>query len=311
VRAGTRSRLNIQSSLLSRAGLPGVAGLLFVAAAARAEPTFFQARIAPIFDRNCVTCHGAEKHKAGLRLDTFDRVMKGGEGGEVVKPGNLKESELFRRITLPETDDEVMPSDGKPHLSPAEIKVIEFWIAKGASGEKLVGEYPDAPRAAPPKPAAPPLAPDWRPRGPEIAALEKSLGVRLVPRSQVPTDGLVLRTASAPGRCDDAALAKLAPLAEFIVDAELARTKVTDAGLKSLAAFRNLRALDLTRTAVTSSGVDALVELKSLEAINLTGTAIDDRGVAKLKAMPALKRVWLFGTKASEGAELPEKVVTK
>jgi hypothetical protein len=113
----------------------------------------------------------------------------------------------------------------------------------------------------------------------------------------------VLRTASAPTHCDDAVLAKLAPIAELIVDAELARTKVTDAGLKSIAAFRNLRSLDLTRTAVTSEGLTALTELKLLEAINLTGTAIDDSGVAKLKTLPALKRLWLFGTKATNAAD--------
>lgn len=285
---------------------------LFACAAvgARAEPTFFTARIAPILDKHCVTCHGAEKHKAGLRLDSFEATMKGGEGGAVITAGDLKKSELFRRITLPETDDEVMPSDGKPHLSGTDIKIIEFWIAHGASGEKVVSDYPDAPRPAAPKPAAAPLAPDWRPRAAEIAALEKATGVRLVARSQVPTDGLVLRTASAPSRCDDAVLAKLAPVAEFIVDAELARTKVTDAGLKTLASFKNLRALDLTRTGITSAGIGALTSLKQLEAINLTGTAIDDSAVATLKMLPALKRMWLFGTKATAASEAPPKVVT-
>jgi mono/diheme cytochrome c family protein len=276
---------------------------LTLASGIRAEPTFYQARIAPVFDKHCVACHGEEKHKAGLRLDSFELALKGGEDGAVIKPGDLKGSELFRRITLPDTDDDVMPSDGKPHLSAAEIKLIEFWIEHGASGEKLLGDYPDAPKPAPPKPAALALAPDWRPRAAEIAALEKTTGVRLVPRSQAPTDGLVLRTASAPTHCDDAVLAKLAPIAELIVDAELARTKVTDAGLKSIAAFRNLRSLDLTRTAVTSEGLTALTELKLLEAINLTGTAIDDSGVAKLKTLPALKRLWLFGTKATNAAD--------
>ena len=80
----------------------------------------------------------------------------------------------------------------------------------------------------------------------QIAALEKSLGVRLVPRSRLATDGLVLRTASAPSRATDAALAQLAPIADLIVEAELARTKVTDAGLATLATFTNLRTLDLT-----------------------------------------------------------------
>jgi mono/diheme cytochrome c family protein len=289
-------------------------GLLVLSAVARAEPTFYQDRVAPIFDKHCAVCHGPEKHKAGLRLDSFERAMKGGESGLAIKAGDPKGSELFRRISLPETDDEVMPSDGKPHLSAGEIKLIEYWIAQGASGEKTVADYPDAPRAAAPKPVAAPLAPDWRPRAAELAALEKATGIRLVPRSQVATDGLILRTASAPARCDDAVLAKLAPVAELIVDAELARTKVTDAGLKSLGAYRNLRAVDLTRTAITSGGVEALVGLKLLETVNLTGTAIDQDGVAKLKALPALKQVWLFDTKANpeakEGAK-PEKVVTR
>ena len=124
------------------------------------------------------------------------------------------------------------------------------------------------------------------------------------------TDGLILRTASAPGRCDDAALAKLAPVAALIVDAELARTKITDAGLEALAACENLRSLDLTRTAITSEGLAALAGLKKLESLNLTDTAIDDSGVAKLKALPALKRWWLFGTKVTT-TESRAKVVAK
>jgi hypothetical protein len=149
-----------------------------------------------------------------------------------------------------------------------------------------------------------PLAPDWHPRAGEIAALEKALGVRLVPRSKVPTDGLSLRTASAPGRCDDATLAKLASLAPLIVEAELARTRVTDAGAATLGTFANLRAVDLTRTAVTSKGAAALATLTKLEALNLTDTAVEEAGVAPLRALPELKRLWLWGSPASatEGA---------
>ena len=125
-----------------------------------------------------------------------------------------------------------------------------------------------------------------------------------MPRSQIPTDGLVLRTASAPQRGTDQVLAELAPVARFVVDAELARTPVTDAGLKTLARWENLRAIDLTRTKVTSAGLAALTALKQLEVINLTDTAVDDAGVTTLRALPGLKRAWLFGTQASV-AEFP------
>ena len=279
-----------------------------IAVFARAETTFYQARIAPILDKNCVGCHGPEKQKAKLRLDTHAWMMKGADSGEVVKPGDVQGSELYRRILLPASDEEVMPSDGKPLLSPNEKKLIEMWIAGGASATKVLSEFPGAPSLSRPEAPAVALAPDWQPRAREIAALEKSLGVRLVPRSRVATDGLILRTASAPGRCTDAVLARLEPIAELIVDAELARTKVTDAGMETLASFDNLRAVDLTRTAVTSAGVTALTRLPKLENVNLTSTAVDEAGVAKLKSVPTVKRIWLFDTKAEPPPAKPQVV---
>lgn len=267
---------------------------------ARSEPAFFTARIAPVMDRHCVGCHGPDKQKAKLRLDSFEQLMRGAESGAVVKPGDLAGSELYRRITLPRTEEEAMPSDGKPALSADEVKVIELWIREGASPTRVVSEFPGAPALKPHAGPVVALAPDWRPKAAEIAALEREIGLRLVPRSKVPTDGLILRTASAPARCDDAALARLAPLADYLVEAELARTKITDAGLKALSAWSNLRTLDLSRTAVTSQGLGAVRDLKRLEVVNLTDTGVDDAGVAPLKALPALKRLWLFGTKCTE-----------
>jgi mono/diheme cytochrome c family protein len=267
--------------------------------ASAAEPTFYAARVAPVMDRHCVVCHGPEKKKAGLRLDSFEHLMAGAESGGIVKPGDLKGSELHRRITLPASDEEVMPSDGKPLLSADEIKIIALWIEGGASVTKSLAEFPNVPALRPARVAPVRLAPDWREKAAEIAALEKKLGVKLVPRSQIPTDGLVLRTASAPQRGTDQVLAELAPVTRFVVDAELARTPVTDAGLKILARWENLRAIDLTRTKVTSGGLAALAGLKQLEVINLTDTAVDDAGVTTLRAIPGLKRAWLFGSKAS------------
>ncbi len=273
--------------------------LLATGGGLRAQSTFLAERVAPIMEQHCVTCHGAEKKKAGLRVDTFENMMRGAKSGDVIKPGDPKGSELFRRIILPASDEDVMPSDGKTTLSKDEIKIIELWIAAGASATKLTAEFPTAPMPAPAKLAYVPLAPDWRPLAQQIAALENEAGFRLVPRSQIATDGLILRTASAPARCDDRALARIAPLAPLIVEAELARTKITDAGLKTLAGCENLRAIDLTRTAVTSVGLRSLVALKKLETLNLTDTAVDDAGVAQVKSLPALRRLWLFGSKAT------------
>ena len=279
----------------------GSAGLISASSNAAPSPsaTFYAARVAPIFEDKCSNCHNAEKRKGKLRLDSFENVMRGGKDGIVIRPGDTNHSELFRRINLPPEDKDFMPTDGKPPLTSSEIRVIELWIASGASSSLPAIEV----RGAPPLPvlglSVLPLASDYRPELKTIATLEQELGVRLVPRSQNPTDGLILRTMSAPERCDDAALARLKSIGNLIVDAELARTKVTDAGLKILATFSNIRSLDLAHTTVSSTGVPLLAGLNHLETLNLTATLVDDVGVAKLRRKQSLKRLYLFETKCT------------
>ncbi len=88
-------------------------------------------KVRAIFAHNCYKCHGEEKVKGELRLDHKDFVFKGGESGPVIVPGEAKESELFRRITLPSGHEDVMPSKGKKLLE-KDIAIINFWIQKGA-----------------------------------------------------------------------------------------------------------------------------------------------------------------------------------
>ena len=261
--------------------------------------TFYAARVAPIFDQKCTGCHNAEKKKGKLRLDTFENVMRGGKDGIVVKAGDPGHSELFRRINLSPEEKDFMPTDGKPPLTAPEIKVIELWIASGATDTLPEIEV----RGTPPlrKPAVPalPLVKDYRPQLKTISSLEQELGVRLVPRSQNSNDGLILRTVSAPERCDDKTLARLKSVSDLIVDAELARTKITDEGLKTLSTFSNIRSIDLAHTNVTSKGVPLLARLNHLETLNLTATPVDDTGVITLRHKPSLKRLYLFETKCT------------
>ena len=269
--------------------------------------TFFDSRVAPIFENKCTNCHNAQKRKGKLQLDSFENVMRGGKEGVVVKPGDPKHSELFRRINLSPDEKDFMPTDGKPPLTASEIKVIELWIASGASNSLPAIEVHGAPPLSASELPVVPLTRDYRPQLPLITSLEHDLGVRLVPRSRNPEDGLILRTVSAPDRCDDAAIARLKVIGMLIVDAELARTKITDAGLKTLATFPNLRAVDLAHTAVTSAGVPALARLSHLESLNLTATAVDDAGVAPLRRKQTLKRLYLFETKCTAQSELASR----
>jgi hypothetical protein len=90
-----------------------------------ANPGFYRLHIEPLFVRSCVSCHKQVKHKGAL-------LMRGGENGAEIVPGDPKGSELMRRLTLPPTDDDSMPSDGERPLTPEEIQMISRWIAAGA-----------------------------------------------------------------------------------------------------------------------------------------------------------------------------------
>lgn len=88
-------------------------------------------QVRTIFAHNCYSCHGSAKVKGELRLDSKEAIFKGGENGKVIVPGDVHTSELLRRIKLPRSDKEAMPTKGKG-LTKEEIAIIEYWIKHGA-----------------------------------------------------------------------------------------------------------------------------------------------------------------------------------
>jgi len=93
----------------------------------------FEKEILPVLDRACIECHGPDKAKGRLRLDSRAAAFAGGRSGRpAIVPGKPEESELLRRVRLPREDDETMPLGDDPGLSVAEIASLEKWIAAGA-----------------------------------------------------------------------------------------------------------------------------------------------------------------------------------
>ena len=84
-----------------------------------------------ILTAKCVRCHGPEKQKSGLRLDTRTAALEGGIDGPAILPGKSAESDLVRRI-LGQTKPR-MPYK-EPPLEAAEIAAIRAWIDAGAPG---------------------------------------------------------------------------------------------------------------------------------------------------------------------------------
>ena len=111
-------------------------------AADGAEPADFENHIAPILQQRCVTCHNTKKKKGELDLSTKETLLRGGENGNVIVPGNPDESYLLERVR----NGEMPPEDkgGGKRLSQDQIELLSTWIQNGArwpAGQTLT---PDA-----------------------------------------------------------------------------------------------------------------------------------------------------------------------
>jgi uncharacterized membrane protein len=105
----------------------------------------FSALIQPILQRRCSACHGPEKHKADLSLESYETLLKGGKDGPVLIAGKAFDSPMIQRLLLPLKDEDHMPPEGKPQPTLAEIAALQWWIECGAPAEKTVGELKPSP----------------------------------------------------------------------------------------------------------------------------------------------------------------------
>ena|SRR6266478_445549 len=89
--------------------------------------------IKPIFEKTCFKCHGPEKQKGKLRVDSLQAALKGSENGKVVEPGNSAKSVLVHNVSrIGDEDDWMPPTDKGEPLSKAQVGLIRAWIDQGA-----------------------------------------------------------------------------------------------------------------------------------------------------------------------------------
>jgi len=100
------------------------------AIAHQAASVDFARDVKPIFDKTCVECHGPDKVKARLRMDSVEALQKGGKSGALLKAGDPENSLIMRRVLGLDGEDR-MPLDKDP-LSEAQIDTLRRWIAAGA-----------------------------------------------------------------------------------------------------------------------------------------------------------------------------------
>ena len=93
--------------------------------------------IKTILDASCVKCHGVDKPKARLQLNSLEATLKGGKDGKIVTVGDSANSLIVKAVAhLTADHDTWMPplnnKAGIKPLTPDQIGLIRAWIDQGA-----------------------------------------------------------------------------------------------------------------------------------------------------------------------------------
>ncbi len=132
----------------------GILGSTPFAVAAGPEPAAlerFEKKVRPLLAAKCWSCHGSEKTKGGLRLDSGSGVTEGGDSGPVLVPGDPEKSRLIEAVRY--VGELRMPPKGK--LSDAEVAELVEWVRSGA-------HWPEDKTPTTPVPTASPVVDDAR-----------------------------------------------------------------------------------------------------------------------------------------------------
>lgn len=261
--------------------------------------------VQPILDKKCVSCHNDSKKKGDLLLTSHQLIIKGGENGDIVIPGNTESSELFRRITLPEEHKEFMPTEGKRPLSETEVELLEWWIEHGALSNGIVTQL--------------------NPEKETLATINSYLGldknnifnkVVLPPKKELldslKQSGFVFNRlmrdnhyleanfSLSENAISNSIIDSLLQLKDQLVWLNLSNVNLKDAHLQKIGELENLVKLDLSRNAISDNGIEHLSKLINLESLNLYNTQVSEKVFDIVSKMTRLKTIYLWNTKVND-----------
>lgn len=270
------------------------------------EALLYEEVIKPILKTKCMACHNADKQKGGLRMDEITYLLKGGKGGNILKPGNAEESEMIKRIMLPVDNDKHMPPKEKPQPSESQMALMHWWINTGADFNKkiktisqpdnikpilLALQQPDSkqPRAADDFPLAP-----VEKANEKILQQLRLLDIIVLPiaqQSNYLSANFVTHTA-----IEKSDLKLLSTISKQLVWLKLDNTNLDDSTAAQLSAFTSLYRLTIANTNITDNALVHLNALTLLRYLNVSGTATTAKGFSKLTALKKLENMYVYNT---------------
>jgi len=296
------------------------------------DPVIYTNIVHTILENKCISCHGEDKQKGDLRMDSLAAMLDGGSDEECLVPGEVEDSFMITSLDIPMDEDEHMPPKAKPQITPEEKAILVWWIEMGAPEKTKLSEVKvpaeitaaiatlktpeelaeiaeqklmlEKERLAAMKANRERLQSSWN-------AINAKFPGSLRYASQEDTS-LTFSTVSYRKSFTEADLDILSEIAGDISELDLSSTMITDVGVAKLKGFTNLKNLKLNETKVTDEALNAVAAMPSLEKLNLYGTMVSDSGLQKLYNHPALQKVYLWNSKATEaGAKALQAALSK
>lgn len=269
------------------------------------NPLIYTDVVTRILDDKCVSCHNPNKQKGQLLMTSLSELLKGGESGSTIVPGNPEQSELIKRLHLPADDEEHMPPEGKTPLNGDEIAILERWVALGASDtlrlnqlektESLVGLIKGL------------MEPDpmekWAklPKVADSTLQNLSSDYMTIKRMASNSDALSVDV-YLPPEYDSKQITGLKRVANNIVELDLSGLPIGQEEMAFVGTCLNLEWLELDKTPITDTEVEKLVNLKNLSLLKVYETSITDKSISIFKSLASIRQLYLWETGVSASA---------
>ncbi|MFT5904566.1 MAG: putative membrane protein [Cryomorphaceae bacterium] len=295
------------------------------------DPVIYTNIVHNILENKCISCHGEDKVKSGLRLDSMAHMLEGGDEEEALVAGDIDESYMITTIMLPMEDDMHMPPKKKPQITPEELKILKWWIEMGAPENTKLSEVADVPEEITLAIATLKTPAELEEQRKQIRLAEEQADKQFKEKrtklqaalksvnevfpgslrysSQEDTD-LVFNSVSYRKQFKGSDLQILEAVATDVVELDLSSTTITDADIVHLAKFTNLRSLKLNETKITDEALSTIGKLENLRSLNLYGTVVTDAGIMAISKLKYLEKTYLWNTKVTPaGAEILRKAL--
>lgn len=264
--------------------------------------------VQPILQARCYNCHGPNKQKGKLRLDDPSFITKGGKHGKTIVPGNTDESEMVKRILLPENNDDHMPPSSKKQLTTQQAELLKWWVASGADYNRKVQEskppekiksYLTSIQQGATEQTAKPSAvsmPDKEVVKAPDSILQKlqSLDVAVSPVAQ--NSNYLAVSFFIPDSITAEHLRLLKALDKQILWVKTGRAKLSAEAHTAIGGLKQLRRLSINSPGFDDNGLKQLKNLADLEYLDLSFTRVSAAGLKELSGLQKLQQVYLYKT---------------